>query len=169
MIHVGYPGEDEEFDIVKRTTARQHADLSHVLEADRILEMQALIRDVPVADHVVRYALKLVRATRKPDRGQTDERPDFMQKYLAWGAGPRASQALILAGKAHAVLDGRTHVTPEDVQQVVHPVLRHRLIPNFNAEADGIRSDDLIDLLLEKIKPESGAGSKSHEMDAVVH
>ena len=169
MIHVGYPGEEEEFDIVKRTTARQHADLSHVLEAERILEMQSLIRDVPVADHVVRYALKLVRATRKPDRGQADQRPDFMRKYLAWGAGPRASQALILAGKAHAVLNGRTHVTPEDVQQVVHPVLRHRLIPNFNAEADGVRSDDLIDLLLAEIKPESGAGNQQQEIDAVVH
>jgi MoxR-like ATPase len=169
MIHVGYPGEEEEFDIVKRTTARQHADLSHVLEAERILEMQSLIRDVPVADHVVRYALKLVRATRKPDRGQEDQRPDFMRKYLAWGAGPRASQALILAGKAHAVLNGRTHVTPEDVQQVVHPVLRHRLIPNFNAEADGVRSDDLIDLLLAEIKPESGAGNQQQEIDAVVH
>ena len=166
MIHVGYPSEDEEFNIVKRTTARQHAHLEHVLDAARVQEMQDLVRDVPVADHVVRYALSLVRATRKPERGHNDKRPDFMKKYLAWGAGPRASQALILAGKARAVLQGRTHVTSDDVRAVAHPVLRHRLIPNFNAEADGIRSDDLIDKLLAAIQP-SGDGA-SREMETVV-
>ncbi len=166
MIHVGYPSEDEEFNIVKRTTARQHATLQHVLDGPRVQEMQDLVRDVPVADHVVRYALSLVRATRKPERGHNDKRPDFMKKYLAWGAGPRASQALILAGKARAVLQGRTHVTGDDVRAVAHPVLRHRLIPNFNAEADGIRSDDLIDKLLAAIQP-SGEGA-SREMETVV-
>jgi len=166
MVHVGYPSESEEFDIVKRTTSRQHADLKHVLDAHRVAEIQELVRDVPVADHVVKYALRLVRATRRPERGLDDQRPDFMKKYLAWGAGPRASQALILAGKARAVLQGRTHVTTEDVRAVIHPVLRHRLIPNFNAEADGIRSDDLVDKLLNIIPPD-GAGI-SREMETVV-
>jgi MoxR-like ATPase len=167
MIHVGYPSESEEFDIVKRTTARQHAELSHVLDADRVAEIQDLVRDVPVADHVVRYALKLVRATRFPERGGDDRRPDFMKKYLAWGAGPRASQALVLAGKARAVLRGRTHVTTEDVKAVAHPVLRHRLIANFNAEADGIRADDLIDKLMA-ITPVEGDSAATREMEAVV-
>jgi MoxR-like ATPase len=166
MIHVGYPSESEEFDIVKRTTSRIHHELKHVLDAHRIAEIQDLVRDIPVADHVVKYALRLVRATRMPERGQTDARPDFMKKYLAWGAGPRASQALILAGKARAALHGRTHVTSEDVRAVIHPVLRHRLIPNFNAEADGIRSDDLIDKLMNVIPPESAGISR--EMEAVV-
>ncbi len=147
-------------------TRRQHATLQHVLDGPRVQEMQDLVRDVPVADHVVRYALSLVRATRKPERGHNDKRPDFMKKYLAWGAGPRASQALILAGKARAVLQGRTHVTSDDVRAVAHPVLRHRLIPNFNAEADGIRSDDLIDKLLATIAP-AGNGA-SREMETVV-
>jgi len=166
MVHVGYPSESEELDIVKRTTTRQHVDLKHVLDAHRVAEIQDLVRDIPVADHVIKYALRLVRATRFPERGQTDGRPDFMKKYLAWGAGPRASQALILAGKARAVLHGRTHVTAEDVRSVIFPVLRHRLIPNFNAEADGIRSDDLIDKLLNVI-PAEGTGI-SREMEAVV-
>ena len=166
MVHVGYPTEEEELNIVKRTTTRQHAELKHVLDAHRVAEIQDLVRDIPVADHVVKYALRLVRATRMPERGQTDGRPDFMKKYLAWGAGPRASQALILSGKARAVLHGRTHVTAEDVRAVIHPVLRHRLIPNFNAEADGIRSDDLIDKLLNVIPPDSTGISR--EMEAVV-
>ncbi len=166
MIHVDYPEEAEEFDIIRRTTARQHTDLEHILDGHRVREIQDLVRDVPAADHVVKYALQIVRKTRKPKRGGEDERPDFLKKYLAWGAGPRASQALILAAKARAVLGGRTHATAEDVRRVAHPVLRHRLIPNFNAEADNIRADDLIDLLLDFILPEGSESSA--EMDAVV-
>src|SRR5690606_27742465 len=113
---------------------------------------QDLVRDVPVADHVIRYALRLVRATRQPARGEADDRPDFIQRYLTWGAGPRASQNLILASKARAILQGRTHVSPQDIKAVAPPVLRHRLIPNFNAEADNVSADDLVDQLLDHVK-----------------
>ena len=169
MIHVDYPNEEEELDIVKRTTVRQDSQVEHVLDAEKVMQVQSLVRDVPVADHVVRYALRLVRATRKPTKGQEqDARPDFMQKYLAWGAGPRASQFLILAGKARAILQGRTHVTPDDIHAVVHPVLRHRLITNFNAEADGVTPDGLIDRLLSAVSADDVDPTTAHQMNAVL-
>ncbi|GAB4187859.1 MAG: MoxR family ATPase [Phycisphaeraceae bacterium] len=149
MIRVGYPTLEHELDIVKRTTGRQEVEVHPVLNAEKVQQIQSLVRDVPIADHVVRYALRLVRATRRPKHGEEDTRPDFMQQYLSWGAGPRASQYLILGAKARAILDGRTHATPEDIQSVAAPVLRHRLILNFNAEADNITADDLIDRLIE--------------------
>jgi len=167
MIRVGYPGADDELQIVRQTTARRHVELSHVLDAERVLKIQELVRDVPVADHVIQYALRLVRATRRPDRGQADDRPDFIREYLSWGAGPRAGQYLILAGKARAILQSRTHVTCEDVAAMAHPVLRHRMLVNFNAEADEIRPDDLIDQLLETIKPDAADASRQ-EMDTVL-
>lgn len=168
MINVGYPGEDEELDIVKRTTVRRDVHLEPVLDGAKVMEIQELIRDVPVADHVIRYALRIVRATRRPKRGQDDHRPDFMKKYLAWGAGPRASQYLILAGKARAILRGRTHVTPEDIQEIAHPVLRHRLLTNFNAEAEGIITDDLIDQLLEVIPVDGSSAAANEQMKSVM-
>ncbi|MCC6579358.1 MAG: MoxR family ATPase [Phycisphaeraceae bacterium] len=158
MIHVDYPGEDEEVEIVRRTTTRRESKVAHVLDGEQVMRIQELVRDVPVADHVIRYALQLVRLTRAPRRGQSDLRPDFARQYLAWGAGPRASQFLVLAAKARAVLRGRTHVTPDDIRAVAHPVLRHRLITNYNAEADGIASDDLVDRLLASVKPEDALG-----------
>jgi MoxR-like ATPase len=148
-IRVKYPSETEELDILKRTTTRHEGDVQSVMSSEQVQRVQQLIRDVPVADHVMKYVLRLVRATRSPDRGEADTRPDFCAKYLAWGAGPRASQYLVLAGKARAIIQGRTHVTAEDIQHIAHPVLRHRLITNFNAEADGIETDDLIDQLLD--------------------
>jgi len=169
MIHVNYPGEDEELEIVKRTTTRHEAQPDPVLDAEKVQQIQALVRDVPVADHVIRYALRLVHATRKPQRGEPDSRPDFMQQYLSWGAGPRASQYLILAGKARAILDGRTHVTPQDIQTVVHPVLRHRLITNFNAEADGVSTDDLVDQLVGLIDLDGSDPHTKQQMDTVLH
>ncbi|MCG8402667.1 MAG: MoxR family ATPase, partial [Firmicutes bacterium] len=165
MIRVGYPEEHEELDIVRRTTIRQKVSLDPVLDADKVLQMQELVRDVPVAEHVMKFALRLVRATRRPKRGEEDQRPDFMQQYLTWGAGPRASQNLILASKARAVLDGRTHVEPDDIKAVAPPVLRHRLITNFNAEADGVTTDDLVDQLIEKISVEF---AEDPQMDAVL-
>ena len=167
MIHVGYPGEDDELEIVKRTTGRRHVELHPVLEFQTVLDIQNTVRDVPVADHVIRYAMRLVRATRPPAKGQADTRPKFIQQYLSWGAGPRASQNLILAGKARALLKGRTHVTPEDIQAVAHPVLRHRIITNFNAEADGVTPDSLIDLLVQHI-PLHGADAASDKQMAAV-
>jgi len=155
MIRVGYPGADEELEIIKRTTVTRQVTIDHVLDAKQVLEIQGLVRDVPVADHVARYALQLVRATRKPERGEEDVRPEFVRKYVSWGAGPRASQYLVLAGKARAILSGRTHVTTDDIAAVAHPVLRHRLIANYNAEADGILADDLVDRLIKAV-PVSG-------------
>jgi len=167
MIQVFYPSENEELEIVKRTTARREVTIQHVLSDADVLQIQELVRDVPAADHVIRYALQLSRATRNPTRGDDDHRPDFIRQYLAWGAGPRASQYLVLAGKARAVLQGRTHVTPADIRAVAHPVLRHRLITNYSAEADGVISDDLIDQLLEMLDA-SGAGYRDKQMSTVV-
>ena len=149
MIRVAYPSESQELEILRRTTARVEADIQPVLSGEEVLELQALIREVPVPEHVAKFALRLVRATRKPGRGEDDHRPDFVQQYVQWGAGPRASQNLILAGKARAVFAGRTHVEADDVKALAHPVLRHRLILNFNAEADGLTPDDLIDRLID--------------------
>ena len=153
MIHVGYPRHDEEMQIVRQTTAGRLVQVEPVLATKEVLEIQSLVRDVPAADHVLRYALQFVRATRKAGSDQPDAPPEFIDRYLAWGAGPRASQFLVLAGKARAILAGRTHVRIEDIAAVAHPVLRHRLITNYNAEADGIGTDDLIDRLLEHVDP----------------
>jgi MoxR-like ATPase len=167
MIHVEYPSEAEEFDIIKRTTVRPQEHVEPVLDAEKVLAIQELVRDVPIAEHVLRYALCLVRATRKPQRNEVDQRPEFIEQYLNWGAGPRAVQHLILAAKAHAVLRSGTHVTEQDIVAVAPPVLRHRLITNFNAEADGVSSDDLIEQLLEAIDPGAAAGD-NWQMDAVL-
>ncbi len=160
-IKVGYPSSNEELDIVRRTTRREKVTVDAVLDGEQVQRVQDLVRDVPVADHVIRYALRLVRATRPPAKGVSDDRPDFLQQYLSWGAGPRASQNLVLAGKAHAVLRGRTHVTVEDIRAVALPVLRHRLLVNFAAEADGVDTDDLIGRLLDTIKPEAVEDSQA--------
>jgi MoxR-like ATPase len=152
MIQVDYPSVTEEMEIVRRTTVRTKVSVEHVLDADQVLKIQDLVRDIPVADHVIQYTLSLVRATRAPKRGVDDHRPPFVQQYVSWGAGPRASQNLIMAGKARAVLAGRTHVTVDDIAKVAHPVLRHRLMTNFNAQADGITTDDVIDRLLDSVK-----------------
>jgi MoxR-like ATPase len=112
-----------------------------------VLALQEIVRKVPVADHVIRYALQFSRLTRRTE-GQV---PDFISEYVAWGAGPRASQYLILAGKARALLKGRYHVSTEDIRQVALPVLRHRIVTNFNAEAEGIKSDTLVKKLMDHI------------------
>jgi len=116
-----------------------------------LLEMQDIVRKVPVAPYVIRYAMKFTRATRK-EKGQA---PDFIRDYVTWGAGPRASQFLVLAAKARAVLKGRFHVSCEDVRAVAPSVLRHRIITNFNAEADGVKSDDIVRRLIESIPREA--------------
>jgi MoxR-like ATPase len=146
-IYVGYPSEEEEFQIVRLTTAGQRPDLRHVLSGDEILSLQEIVRKVPVADHVIRYALQLSRLTR---RGEKDS-PSFINEFVSWGAGPRASQYLILAGKARALLKGRYHVSTEDIRQVALPVLRHRIVTNFNAEAEGIKSDQIVKQLIDFI------------------
>jgi MoxR-like ATPase len=143
---VSYPSEQEEFDIVRLTTAPRTIDLKHVLSAEDVLALQELVRKVPVADHVVRYAIHLVRQTRL---GQPDT-PKFIKDYVSWGAGPRASQTLVLAGKARALLHGRYHVSTEDIRAVAYPTLRHRVLTNFNAEAEGVRPDDIVKMLIEQ-------------------
>ena len=168
MIHVGYPGEEEELDIVRRTTARHGVGVDPVLEAAEVAEVQNRVLDVPVADHVIRYALRLVRATRRPEAGAEDDRPDFLQRYLAWGAGPRASQFLVLGAKARAVVEGRTHVDLADIRAVAHPVLRHRLITNFNAEADGVRPDELVDRLLEAMPLDAADDATTDQIQRVL-
>ncbi len=174
MVRVDYPDAAQELEIVRRTTTGREVHVRPVLDAPTVLRVAELVRAVPVADHVAAYAIRLVRTTRPPTRAAAeampaaDERPAFIRRYLAWGAGPRASQGLVLAGKARAILDGRTHVTPQDIQMVAHPVLRHRLIPNFAAEADGVRVDDLIDQLLEAVPLQSEDPITARRMDSVL-
>jgi MoxR-like ATPase len=146
-INVGYPSEEEEFQIVRLTTMGREVQLSHVLSGEEVIKLQDVVRKVPVADHVIRYALQFSRLTRKTEGNV----PDFVSEYVAWGAGPRASQYLILAGKARALLKGRYHVSTEDIRQVALPVLRHRIVTNFNAEAEGIKSDTIVRKLMDAI------------------
>ena len=144
---VDYPEEEEEFKIVEMTTTLHQPVLQRVLSANDILEMQDIVRKVPVAPYVIRYAMKFTRLTRK-DKGEV---PDFIKEYVTWGAGPRASQYLVLGAKARAVLHGRYYVSCEDIRAVAAPVLRHRIITNFNAEAEGIKPDDIVRRLAEII------------------
>ena len=148
-IVVGYPSKEEELRIMQRTTSLFKPELSPILDAATILTLQDVVRQVVVADHVFHYAVDLVRATRprEPDA------PKFVPELLAWGAGPRASQYLILGGKARAVLHGRLHVTTEDIREVAYPVLRHRLVTTFNADAEGITTDAVIAKLLQTVQP----------------
>ncbi len=144
-IFVDYPEENEEYEIVRSTTAMWTPDLKKILGADDILALQEIVRRVPAAEHVIRYAMKLVRQTRV----NSPEAPGFVKEMVSWGAGPRACQYLILGGKARAILNGRYYVSCEDVRAVAHPVLRHRIITNFNAEAEGINPDRIVDKLIE--------------------
>ncbi|HEX8521569.1 MAG TPA: MoxR family ATPase [Tepidisphaeraceae bacterium] len=146
-INVGYPTEEEEFQIVRLTTAGHEMDLRNVLSGEEVMALQDVVRKVPVADHVIRYALQFSRLTRKTEGNV----PKFVEDYVGWGAGPRASQYLILAGKARALLKGRYHVSTEDIRQVALPVLRHRIVTNFNAEAEGIKSDVIVKKLMDHI------------------
>jgi MoxR-like ATPase len=146
-IFVDYPAEEEEYRIVEMTTTTHKPQLDRVLSATDILEMQDIVRKVPVAPYVIRYAMKFTRLTRK-DQGEV---PDFIRQYVTWGAGPRASQFLVLGAKARAVLHGRYYVSCEDIRAVAAPVLRHRIITNFNAEAEGIKPDDIVKRLADVI------------------
>ena len=146
-IWVDYPEEEEEYRIDEMTTTTHMPRIDRMLSATDILEMQDIVRKVPVAPYVIRYAMKFTRLTRK-DKGTV---PDFIKHFVTWGAGPRASQYLVLAAKARAVLHGRYYVSCEDIRSVAVPVLRHRIITNFNAEAEGIKPDDVIRKLIRII------------------
>ncbi|MCF7804592.1 MAG: MoxR family ATPase [Candidatus Marinimicrobia bacterium] len=144
---VDYPTTEEENEIVKSTTSAYEAELDKVASFEDISDYQALVRRVPVADPVVRFAVKLVSATRP----NTADAPEFINDWLEWGAGPRASQYLILGAKTRSVLEGRPTPSVEDVKALAKPVLRHRIITTFTAEADGIKPDDIIEKLVETI------------------
>jgi len=143
-VFVKYPSFEEEFEVARRTTAPMQDTVEPVLAAEDILELQRIVRSVPVSPHVIRYTLSLVRQTRVGEPGV----PKFVEEQLGWGAGPRAVQYLILGGKARALLHDRTFVTVEDVQALAKPVLRHRLVLSFTAESEGIAADEVIDRLL---------------------
>jgi MoxR-like ATPase len=145
---VDYPSYEEEVQIAETTTAGDLPRLDAVLDRATIIEMQRVVRKVLVGRTVTAYAVKLARATRPG----TDEAPDFVKKYLTWGAGPRACQAMLLGAKAHAMLDGRVHVSTEDIRAVAKPVLRHRLATSFRAESDGVSADHVVEKLFEVIR-----------------
>ena len=146
---VDYPAEVDELEIIKQTTDAAEAELSTVLNAEQILDAARIVQQVPIADHVARFALQLIRATR-PGR---EESPEVVDELVMWGAGPRAGQDLVSAAKVKALMSGRLSVDLEDIQAVAYPVLRHRIKTNFNAESDGINSDDIIRQLIEHLLP----------------
>ncbi len=147
QVDVDYPSDAEEVEIVRQQTSPGRAELKRVLSPERILELQDLVLRVPAADHVLRYAVALARATR-PGGGA----PAFINDFVSWGAGPRASQYLVLAGKARAILDGRFAVSTDDIRALAQPTLQHRLIVNYKGEAEGVTSPKLIGRLLEVIE-----------------
>jgi len=156
-VFVRYPSYDEEFRIAETTTAHFKPEANAVLSAERILQLQELCRRVPVAAHVIHYALRLVRATRVHE----GDVPQYVKDYVSWGSGPRGVQNLLLGGKARAVLHGRYFVTTDDVKAVAHPVLRHRVITNFSAESEGITPDHVIHYLLENVAEKAKEGEVS--------
>ncbi|MCH7807594.1 MAG: MoxR family ATPase [Planctomycetes bacterium] len=148
-IHIGYPSYEEEYAVAERTTGQADPQIEQVLSGEEVLRFQQLVRRVPAAPEVIRHALDLARATR-PDEPTSSE---FIKKMLSWGAGPRAVQGLLLAGKARAVLKGRHHVAIEDIRSLAHPILRHRIVTNFSASAQGYTPDRIIDDLLTSVDP----------------
>jgi MoxR-like ATPase len=145
---VDYPTFDEELTIAETTTSGEPPTLEPLLERNVIIGIQKIVRKVLIARSVTAYAVRLARATRPG----SDEAPDFVKKYLSWGAGPRACQALLLGAKAHALLDGRINVSAEDIRYVARPVLRHRLATSFRAESDGVTADHVVEKLFTVIR-----------------
>jgi MoxR-like ATPase len=148
-IRIGYPGEDDEVAILRATTGSAQPPLSAVLDGEGTIAVQRLVREVPASEPALRYAAALARATRPDD----PTAPDLVKRAVRWGAGPRAGQALILGAKAHALLAGRAAVSPDDIRRVARPVLRHRVLPSFAGEAEGITAERVIDEVLARITP----------------
>ena len=146
-VFVDYPSPDEEMEIVKSTTSAYVPDLARVLTAEEIAELQGLVRRVPVADEVIAYAVRLAGATRPS--GETS--PQFIRDWVSWGAGPRASQYLILGAKTRAMLEGRYTPSIDDVRAIARPVLRHRIVTNFAAEAENVKPDTIVRRLVEEL------------------
>ena len=148
-VTVHYPSAEEEVEIVRSTTTAVRHALARVLSPHKIRELQDLVLRVPAAEHVIRHAVELVRLTRPREQGA----PDFVKELVEWGAGPRASQNLILGAKARAILDGRLAASVEDVRALAKPVLVHRVITNFRAESENVKAEDVVTRLLEKVRP----------------
>ena len=161
-IRIGYPNEEEEVGILRATTGATEVSLAPVMDSAQTVGLQRLTRELPAADPILRYAAALARATRPPadngaSNGVSAPAPDLVKRYVRWGAGPRAGQALVLGAKAHALLSGRVAVTPDDVRRVTQPVLRHRVLPNFAADADGITAEQIVAAVIRHVPaPESG-------------
>jgi MoxR-like ATPase len=151
-VFVDYPSFEEEKLIAKTTTMLQSDNIQPVLSGPEIVELQQIVRQVPVTDHVVDYALALVRQTRIHEPGA----PEFITDWLSWGAGPRAVQMLLLGGKARALLNGRGHVSTEDIAALANPVLRHRIVTNFSADSEGITPDKVVDRLIAETPSKEG-------------
>jgi MoxR-like ATPase len=154
-VHISYPTFEDEVQIVSRTTGSDFPSVEPVGVAKELLRLQAVVRRVPAAEYVVRYAVNLVRRSR-PDE---EDAPDFVREYVGWGAGPRASQYLILGAKARAILNGRFNASEDDIRELANAVLRHRILTNFNAEADRVTPDDVIERLLATVEPEAALKS----------
>ena len=161
-IQVDYPSEEEELDIVRLTTSVHKPSVSKVLSGTDILGLQELVRKVPIADHVSRYAIRLTRSSRR-----SKDCPEFVRDFVSWGAGPRASQYLVLTAKARAVLHGRYHVSTDDIRSVAGPVLRHRIITNFNAEAEGLKPDDIVMRLIQSIPVDDHEAEQSGRLPKI--
>ncbi|MCI0594923.1 MAG: MoxR family ATPase [candidate division Zixibacteria bacterium] len=145
---IGYPSDKDEETIVRTTTAATDVQLNKVMSAPEILSLQKLVRKVPVADSIIQYAVRLARATRPVENGTYQ----YIKNWVSWGAGPRASQYMILGAKVKAILSGRFSPSIEDVRFCAHPVLRHRIVASFNAEADGVGTTEIISRLLQDVK-----------------
>ena len=163
-INIGYPTREEERDIVLATTQTTKSEIQPVLNSRDVIWIQQLVRQVPAARHMIDYAVDLVRATRPKETGT----PDFVQNWLAWGAGPRAAQNIVLTAKAHAILKGRFAVSSADIRAMAFPVLRHRLFTNFNADAEGVDVDTVIEKLLQAI-PEPTYGDSASAIPHKAH
>ncbi len=154
QINIDHLREEEEMEVVRSTTSVQDAKLEPVVSGPEILSFQRLVRRVPISEPVLRYALTLVRTTRPGPNGSS---PDFIRKWVAFGASVRAAQYITLGAKARALMDGRSHVNFEDIRSLAHPVLRHRILTNFHAESERVSKDDIIEQLLKAVPvPKSG-------------
>ncbi|HEY3320414.1 MAG TPA: MoxR family ATPase [Planctomycetota bacterium] len=152
FLALDYPEADEEVQILERTTGNRAAKVAPVLHGKDILEINRIVREIPISQPLLHYVTRLVRCSRTRRGNEGDAAvPDFIRKYQQWGAGPRAGQYLVLGAKARAFLHGHSHVAAEDIRAVAHPVMRHRIIVNFAAESDGITSDKLINMILEQV------------------
>ena len=153
-VRIDYPTEADEAAIIEQTTGNKIVPVSRLIDREEILTLQRIVRDIPAAKYLIEYAAKLVRATR-PHSSSLGESPadvpEVVKKYVKWGAGPRAGQSLVMAGKARALLHGRTYLSGDDLRAVALPVLRHRIVPNYSAEADGVSTDDIVRRLLAAV------------------